>query len=362
MNKLEKVRSSNIAKLDVMLERHPIRASWIKTANFSWWLGDQETSLQVSDILHKCPAITDLRIYICHPSSLKPLGINALRAVSSQQHIPLDFDIYDAILDSPFANSLQTLHIDDRNILYTDIAKMFTLPALNHFSISQINNQIVEKSQSGPSSHPIIRTKKTCTVPELEIWWSFPPYNAEAVKLLEPFVALQKLTWVDGTRFKDRFLHSAELSTALSVRKETLVELKLSCPQQTHIIGGGRLADFSRFVKLKVLEVDYGAVLAFTFPTLSYPGSLPTQPVGLQPQTVSAPLENRLPSSLEHLIVSLPPITSAVQRAETLMLYYRYHIGRPLLSSSAFNTRNMTGLTTSFGTKPQNSGIFPKYS
>jgi hypothetical protein len=284
LSNLGKYRTSKIEKFWWVFQSYPERASWINSADFSWWEEDERTFEYIHNYLSKCTSIVELRLYTCH-QSLRPGFYDKLRRTNRR------FNLYKPMLQLPFAASLRRLSIDDCNMLYTDLDTIFSLPALGYVKIAQYNDMVSRNFYLPfyPLKGP---PKSACTLKKLEIWWSPPPVGVWQVYILKPHTQLQKLTWIGGRRFHDRCFTPGQVSTNLSFLKHTLVELRLSLPVYHYGMRGG-LADFSEFTKLKVLDVDFGMMMCSD--TLHFLRS---------PQFKRTPLKDRLPRSLESLTVS----------------------------------------------------------
>jgi hypothetical protein len=287
MNKLADPDTSKVAKFAEVFDRYPTRAEWIKSADFSWWEGDRATQGQIYNVLMKCSSISDLRLYICDQ-----------RLIPAENDVPrrlaFEFNPYSALLQSPFASSLRRLSVDDCNICYTDLDTIFSLPALKYVKIAQFNDKVSARAYPTLDLVPTDPPKVACVLTELEIWWSSPPAGEWEKYILKPHTQLQKLTWIGGHRFHNRYFAPSEVSNLLELLKDTLVELRLSLPVYRYAINGG-LADLSEFNGLKVLNIDYGMLMCSDL--LHFLRS---------PQFLRRLLTDRLPSSLESLTVSQP--------------------------------------------------------
>ncbi|RDL36019.1 uncharacterized protein BP5553_06631 [Venustampulla echinocandica] len=271
-------KSHRLKKFVSALNNHPGRACWIKFADFSWLTEHPEATMQIFNLLARVPAIIGLDLDAYTP--LLYAG-DCDRPRSKIAPNPSNL-----VCQLPFAQSLRRLSINDSKILISDIAQILTLPSLNYLSISQFNEHLSKKILVNKFRSPL-----ACTLKELVILNSSPPTGPLAAYILSRHLGLEKLTWENITPFQyhQRQILPDSISKVLLPLSATLVELRIrSDIWRTY--DDRYLGDFSQFRALKILNINDEVLFS--------------RPIrGTMPRNMDLILHERLPSSLETLMI-----------------------------------------------------------
>jgi len=277
-----------INRLNSSLDSYPARALWMRSADFAWCANTSEPTIRRFSLLARFPAIERLKLRAWTrelPIFNSPSWTNRPRAASVANPSEL-------VPQSPFAPCLRNLTIDDAYLSIADVAKIFNLPKVNCLNIMRFD----ETKSKGIEVRKLNSTR-LCNLKELRLVVTSPPTEEFTRFIFQKHPHLIKLTWeFDGREVfyrPYRQVLADSVARLLQPLSATLLELRLSMHwwfgiQQSHPL------DLSYLQVLKVLDVSGEVVLS------------PLEPGDLVP----TPLYERLPTSLEKLIVSslkIPP-------------------------------------------------------
>ena len=271
-------------RLNSTLDSHQARALWTRSADLAWCANASEPTIRRFGLLARFPAIVTLKLRAWTwelPFLNSPNWTNRPRAASVTNPSEL-------LHQSLFAPCLRNLTIDDAYLSIADIAKIFTLPKLNYLNIVRFD----EMKSKGIEVRDL-DSARLCNLKEFRLVITSPPTEAFTSFILHKHPHLQRLTWEFDGREDLHRPHRQILADSvvhlLQPLSAALLELRLSMNwwvgiQQSHPL------DLSHLQVLKVLDVSGEIILP-----LLKPGD-----------PVPPPLHERLPTSLQILIVSSP--------------------------------------------------------